>query len=128
MDCNASITQAVAKTMERLTDSDFVFVSMGNLNLARTNSYLTHVKTGIKPDTLAALRTATLQLATFFPDSVIKPAKDDIASYESNGQSGSSHSKGWYDPYERPEINSDKRSDKAAWKSIGSRGQQEKQG
>ena len=76
MDFNASITQAVAKTMENL--SDFVFVSMGNLTLARRDSYLTHVKTGIKPDTLVALRTASPQLATLFSDSVIKRAEDDI--------------------------------------------------
>ena len=59
----------MAKTMERL--SDFVFVSMANLTLARRDSYLSHVKSGIKPDTLAALRTAPLQLATLFPDDVL---------------------------------------------------------
>ena len=42
--------------MEHLTD--FVFISLGNFTLARRDSYRTHVKTGIKPDTLAALRTA----------------------------------------------------------------------
>ena len=51
MDFNASITQAVAKTMEHLTDS--VFVSIGNLTLARRDSHLSHVETGIKPDILA---------------------------------------------------------------------------
>ena len=64
MDFNASITQAVAKTMKHLTD--FVFVSIGNLTLARHDSYLTHLKSGVKPDTLSALRTAPLQLATLF--------------------------------------------------------------
>ena len=64
-----------AKTMEHLTD--FVFVSMGNLTSARRDSYLTHVKTGIKPDTFPALRTSPLQLATLFPDCVIKRAEDD---------------------------------------------------
>ena len=77
MDFNSSITQAVAKTMEHLTD--FVFISMGNLTLARWDSYLTHVKQGIKPDTLAALRTAPLQASTLFPDSIWKRAEDDIA-------------------------------------------------
>ena len=43
------ITQTVAKTMEYLTD--FVFVSMGNLMLARRDSYLSHMKAGVKPDT-----------------------------------------------------------------------------
>ena len=49
MDFNSSITQAAAKTMEHL--SEFVFISMGKLTLV----YLTHVKSGIKPDTVAAL-------------------------------------------------------------------------
>ena len=59
MDFNSSICQAMAKTMEHL--SDFVFVSMANLTLARRDSYLSHVKSRIKPDTLVALRTAPLQ-------------------------------------------------------------------
>ena len=99
MDFNSNITQAVAKTMEHLTD--FVFVSMANLTLARRDSYLTHIKTGIKPDTLAALRTAPLQAGTLFPDSILKCAEDDIAHFESRGQSTSSRSKGRYHPYER---------------------------
>ena len=41
MDFHTSITQALAKTMEPLTD--FNFVSMGNLTLARRDSYLSHV-------------------------------------------------------------------------------------
>ena len=72
MDFNSSITQAVTKTMEHLTD----FVSMGNLTLARRDSYLSHLKTGVKPYTLAALRTAPVQLATPFPDSILKHAED----------------------------------------------------
>ena len=122
MDFNASINQAVAKTMEHLTD----FVSTGNLTLARRDSYLTHVKTGIKLDTLVVLSTAPLQLATLFPDSVIKRAEDNVASYESKGQSGSSHSNGRYHPYERLERKSDKRSDKPACKSIGGKGHSKK--
>ena len=55
MDFNASITQAAAKTMEHL--SDFVFISMGNITLARRDAHLSHLRTGIKPDTLNALRT-----------------------------------------------------------------------
>ena len=53
MDLNASITQGAAKTMEHLTE--FVFISMGNLTLARRDAYLNHIKSGIKPDTVAAL-------------------------------------------------------------------------
>ena len=52
--------QAKAKTLEHL--SDFVFVSMANLTLIRWDSYLSHVRSGIKTDTLAALRTAPCNL------------------------------------------------------------------
>ena len=48
MDFNASITQAVAKIMEHLTD--FVFVSRGNLTLTRRDFYLTHLKSGYLVD------------------------------------------------------------------------------
>ena len=40
----------MAKTMEHL--SDFAFVSMYNFTLARHDSYLAHMKSGIKQDTL----------------------------------------------------------------------------
>ena len=77
MDFNSSITQAAAKAMEHL--SDFVFVSMGNLTLVRRDAYLSHLRTGIKLDTLKALRSAPLHIATLFPDSVVKRAEEDIA-------------------------------------------------
>ena len=73
-DFNASITQAAAKTMEHL--SEFVFVSMGNLTLAHRDSYLNHIKGGVKPDTISALRTAPLHIPTLFPDSIIKWAEE----------------------------------------------------
>ena len=41
----ASISQAMPKKMERLTD--FVFVSLANLTLDRRDLYLSHLKTGI---------------------------------------------------------------------------------
>ena len=56
--------------MEHL--SDFVFVTVANSTLARRDAYLSHLKSGIKPDTLAALRTAPLQMTTLFPDEVFK--------------------------------------------------------
>ena len=65
MDFNASMTQAAAKTMEHL--SDFVFISMGNITLARRDAYLSHLRTGIKPDTLNTLRTGPLHINTQFP-------------------------------------------------------------
>ena len=122
MEFNSSITQAAAKAMEHLTD--FVFITMGNLTLARRDAYLNHVKNGIKPDTLAALRTAPLHLSTLFPDAVIKRA-EEIAHYDNKGHSASSSSchKGRFHPYERPdkrvEGRSDTKQERPAWKNIG---------
>ena len=58
LDFNSSICQAMAKSMEHLTD--FVFVTMANTTLLRRDSYLAYLKAGIKVDTMAALRTAPL--------------------------------------------------------------------
>ena len=40
----------MAKSMEHL--SDFVFITMANVTLARRDAYLAHAKSGIKPETL----------------------------------------------------------------------------
>ena len=120
MEFNSSITQPAAKSMEHL--SEFVFITMGNLALVRRDAYVSHLRTGIKPDTLTALRTAPLHISTMFPDSIIKRAEEDIAQFEAKGHSGSTHSKGWYHRYEHQDkrsVTKDSRSDKPAWKTIG---------
>ena len=60
MDFNASITYAMAKTMEHLID--FLFVTVANNTLVRRDSYLSHNQL----DALAALRTAPLYIHTLF--------------------------------------------------------------
>ena len=70
----------MAKTMEHL--SDFVFIYLANMTLARRDAYLAHVKDGIKQDTLAALRQAPLHLTTFLPDLLLKKAEEDISQFE----------------------------------------------
>ena len=120
MDFNSSITQAAAKSIEHL--SEFIFITIGSLTLVRRDAYLSHLRTGIKPDTLTALRSAPLHISTLFPDSVIKRAEEDIAQLESKGHAGAAQSKGRYHPYERQgkrSVNKDSRSDKPAWKTIG---------
>ena len=119
-DFNSSISQAMAKTMEHL--SDFVFVTVANSTLARRDAYLSHLKSGIKPDTLAALRTAPLQMTTLFPDEVLKQAEQDNATFESKNQPLSSK-KGRFHLYERTEKCSDNRKpERPAWKKLGHRG------
>ena len=90
----------MASSMEHLTK--FVFVSMANLTLLRRDSYLSY----LEPDTLAALRTAPLQLDTLFPVSVIKQAEEEITAFD-KGRTGSMYKKGRYHPYEREEKRSD---------------------
>ena len=125
MNFNNSITQAAAKAMEHLTD--FVFVTMGNVTLARRDSYLSHIKNGVKSDTLAALRSAPLQLGTLFPDAVIKRAEEEIALHDSKNQSSAAYARGKnrFHPYERVdkkfEGRSEGKQDRPAWKNIGRR-------
>ena len=122
MDFNASISQATAKSMEHL--SEFVFITMGNLTLVRRDAFLSHLRTGIKQDTLTALRTAPLHISTLFPDATVKRAEEDIAQFESKSHSASSHNKGRYHPYERVEkkqSSKEFRQEKPAWKTIGKR-------
>ena len=103
--------------MEHLTE--FVFVSMGNLTLARRDAYLNHrLNFGIKPDTVAASRTAQLHILTLFPNNVVKRAEEEIALFE-NKAHPSSHGKGRYHPYERTDKRSDSKSDRPALKNIG---------
>ena len=47
MDFNSGITQAMAKTLEHLTD--FVFVTVANTTLAQRDSYLSHLKVVNQP-------------------------------------------------------------------------------
>ena len=59
----------MAKTIKYF--SDFV-CRWAKLTLVRRDAYLYNLKTGIKLDTLAALRNAPLHLATLFPDCKIR--------------------------------------------------------
>ena len=63
---NRSISQAMARTMQDL--SDYVFINVVNLTLACRGSYLDYIKAGIKQDTLTALRTAPLHMIALFCD------------------------------------------------------------
>ena len=125
MEFNSSITQATAKAMEHLTD--FVFITMGNLALARRDSYLSHLKNGVKPDTFAALRTGPLHIVTLFTETVVKKAEEEIALYDSKSHptATTSHTRQRFHPYERPDKKQESRSegkqDRPAWKNINRR-------
>ena len=114
----------MAKTLQHLTN--FVFVTVANTTVAQRDSYLSHIKTGIKPDTLAALRTAPLNIAILFLEEALKQAEQDIANFESKGQLQTGK-KGCFHPYEHPDKRADnKKSERPACKNVGYRGQSKK--
>ena len=89
----------MAKTIEHLPD--FAFVSM--YNVTHDKIHLAHMKSGIKQDTLAALRQAPMDLPTLFPNSILKKA-EDISKFEDKGHSLASSSgrkDTRYHPYKR---------------------------
>ena len=95
---NRSISQAMQRTMQDLSDGGFI--SMANLTLARQDSYLEFLRGGVKPDTLTALRTAPVHLNSLFPDSLLVKAEDEISCSEERRSSGSVHRKpGHFHPY-----------------------------
>ena len=123
LDFNSSVCQAMAKSMEHLTD--FVFINLANTTLLRRDSYLQYLKAGVKADTLNALRTAPLQLETLFPNTVIKCAEEEISSFD-KGRSASIYKKRRYHPYEREDTRPDnRRQERPAWKNL-SRGHHKK--
>ena len=64
--------------------SDFTFVQMANLTLVRRDLFLEHLKPGVKPNTLLALRNCPLNGYALFPDAVIRKAEDEIAQFKTN--------------------------------------------
>ena len=136
---NQNVSFAMGKSLQHL--SDFTFTQMANLTLVRRDSYLEHLKPGVKPDTFAALRNCPLNGYALFPDAIIRKAEDDITQHEAakrTSQPGLGHGgfagaqkrgQNRYQPYStgwksqdatKPSGNSGK--DMPAWKSFGGRG------
>ena len=64
------------------------------------DSYLDHLKSGIKQDTLNSLGNAPLNPVMVFPDSVLTKVEDKISQYDNKGyNSGLSHKTGCNNPY-----------------------------
>ena len=95
---NRSISQAIARTMQDLSEG--VFISMANFTLACRDSYLEYLHAGVKQDTLTALRTAPVHLHSLFPDQLITKAEEEICRSEERRSSGQSHRRqGSFHPY-----------------------------
>ena len=104
---NVSLSMGTA--LQHLADS--LFVNLSNLILLRRDSYLEHVRPGIKPDTWNMLRNAPMFGYGLFPDTVLNTAEQDINKYESAGVApgpgpGASQRSNWrgnfrYKPYDK---------------------------
>ena len=95
---NRSISQAMARTMQDLSEG--VFISMANFTLACRDSYLEYLHAGVKQDTLTALRTAPVHLHSLFPDQLITKAEEEICRCEERRSSGQPHRRqGRFHPY-----------------------------
>ena len=77
---NRSVSQAMAKTMQDL--SEVVFISVANFTLARRDSYLEYLHAGVKQDTLTALRTAPIHLQSLFLDRLLIKAEEEVTRSE----------------------------------------------
>ena len=86
---NRSISQAMARTMQDLSEG--VFINMANFTLARRDSYLDYLHAGVKQDTVNALRTSPVHLNALFPDQLIAEAEEEISKSEERSSSGTSH-------------------------------------
>ena len=114
---NVSITMGTS--LQHLADSPFV--NMANLVLLRRDSYLEHIKPGVKPDTWNRLRNAPLFSYGLFPDDMICIAEQDITKSESTSAAprpgpGAMQRTGWrsqnrFQPYDRREARSSAQSE-----------------
>ena len=96
-----SVSVAMGTALQHLADS--LFVNLSNIILLRRDSYLEHVKPGIKPDTLNNLRNAPMFGLGLFPDSVLATDSAGVAPGPGPGASQRSSWRGSarYRPYER---------------------------
>ena len=122
---NRSISQAMARTMQDLSEG--VFISLANFTLVRRDSYLDYLHAGVKQDTLTALRAALVHLQSLFPDQLLIKAEDVVARSEERRSSSQSHRKpSHFHPYasnDKLSHQPDRKSSVSAWKQIRERQQ-----
>ena len=117
---NRSISHAMARTMQDLSEG--VFISVANFTLARSDSYLEYLHAGVKQDTLAALRTAPIHIHSLFPDQLLMKAEEEVTRSEERHSSSQSHRKpGRFHPYassDKPLLQQNRKSSVPPWKQI----------
>ena len=73
---NQNVSFTMGKSLQHL--SDFTIIQIENLTLVCRDSFLEHIKQGVKHDTLLALRSCPLNGYALFQDAVSRKAKDEI--------------------------------------------------
>ena len=125
---NRSISQAIARTMQDLSEG--VFISVANLTLPLRDSYLEYLHAGVKQDTLAALRTAPIHIDSLFPDQLLMKAEEEVARSKERRSSSQSHRKPvCFHPYassDKSLLQQNRKSSVPAWKQIRERQQSRK--
>ena len=105
-----NVSVSLGTALQHLADS--LFVQLGNFILMRQDSYLDHVRPGMKMDTWNELRNAPLFGFGLFPDAALNIAEQDINKFETQSVSvqsrvGSQHPpkpKYRYKPYEKKDA------------------------
>ena len=116
---NRSISQAMARTMQDLSEG--VFISMSNFTLARRDSYLEYLHAGVKQDTLNALRMSPVHINSLFPNQVIAKADEEISRSEARRSSGHSHrcqGRFYLCSFDKSTSHTERKSGVPAWKQI----------
>ena len=128
MTFNRSISQAMARTMQDLSEG--IFISIANFTLARRDSYLEYLHAGVKQDTTTALRTAPVHLQSLLPDQLLINAEEEVVRNDERCLSSQSHRKpGSFHPYASNDKSSHQQGRKLsipAWKQIPERQQGKK--
>ena len=126
-----NVSVSLGTALQHLADS--LFVQLGNFILMRRDSYLDHVRPGMKMDTWNELRNAALFGYGLFPDAALNVAEQDINKFETQHVSvqsrvGPQHqqkTKYRYKPYEKKEAKTMVQPSSAPqqpWRQFGSRG------
>ena len=125
---NRSISQAIARTMQDLSEG--VFISMANFTLARRDSYLEYLHAGVKQDTLNSLKKSPIHCNSLFPDQLITKAEEEICRSEERRSVGQPHRRqGRFHHYVSSDKSTnlpDRKSSVPTWKQIRDKQQSRK--
>ena len=74
------VSASLYRTLSDMNES--TFVDLANYTLLRRDAYLQHLRYGIKPDTILAMRVAPVHLDTLFPEELVRRAEKELNDFE----------------------------------------------